>query len=408
VNVPERAPSFLDGITVVEVPGEYTFYAGALLAMFGADVVVVEPPGGHPHRRRGPLVAEQPDGDGLFWLHFYRGRRSMVIDLDAPSGREELRSLLEGADVFLSGDDSGALEAGGLTFPAVQATLPGLIWTSVTAFGAAEVTSAIPATDLTLMAGAGPIWSCGYDDHDVPPVRPGEHHAAHTAGVFATIATLAALWERCDSGLGQFVDVSASAALNVTTEAATFTWLVAQETVQRMTGRHAAVEPSEALQIVAADGRMVQTGHVALTPALQAALLSWLDELELGDGLAATLDTATGVRDALRVIAEHLTSRDFFLGAQARGIPAGVLLAPEDLLEDEHVRARGFIAPMFYEELGRAAGDAGAPFRASATPCVVDVRAPRRTVVIDEPPERHRTGTRSPRELANIHWTRVT
>ena len=374
--------SFLDGLTVVEFPGEYTFYAGALLAMFGADVIVVEPPGGHEHRTRGPRLVGRPDiEEGLFWWHFYRGRRSAVIDLEAPDGPDALLGLLQSADVFLEGDERGVLDALGLTYPALQGTLAGLVWTSITAFGQAALIEDIPATDLTLMAASGQVWSCGYDDHDIPPVRPGEHHAAHTAGVLAAVATLAALWERFDSGLGQQVDVSAAAALNVTTEAATFSWLVAQQTVQRLTARHAAVEPSPPGLVPTSDGHLVQPGNAPLRPEVLSSVADWLESLGFSDdgggGGRAPEGGQLDARDALRTIAAATDARQFFLGAQARGVPAGIVYAPEDVLEDEHFRARGSFSSTFYEDLGRVVADAGPPFIASATPCVVDRPAPR-------------------------------
>ena len=42
----------LEGLRVVELASEHAAYAGKLLAEMGADVVLVEPPGGHPTRGR--------------------------------------------------------------------------------------------------------------------------------------------------------------------------------------------------------------------------------------------------------------------------------------------------------------------------------------------------------------------
>ena len=112
---------------------------------------------------------------------------------------------------------------------------------SVTPFGRTSSRAREPVTDLTLQAGAGPVWSCGYDDHLLPPVRPGGNQGYHTACLWAVEAAMVALYARQTLGFGQHVDVSMYAASNVTTEAATYEWLVAQATVQRQTFRHAAV-----------------------------------------------------------------------------------------------------------------------------------------------------------------------
>ena len=62
------------------------------------------------------------------------------------------------------------------------------------------------------------MWSCGYDDHSIPPVRGGGNQGYQTASLHAVIALLAAVLHRDVTGRGQFIDVSMHAAVNVTTE----------------------------------------------------------------------------------------------------------------------------------------------------------------------------------------------
>ena len=100
---------------------------------------------------------------------------------------------------------------------------------SVTPFGRTTSRAHEPATDLTLLAGGGPVWSCGYDDHSLPPVRGGGNQAFHIGSTFAVMGALTAVLHRDVTGRGQHVDVSMHAAANVTTESGSFDWLVAQE-----------------------------------------------------------------------------------------------------------------------------------------------------------------------------------
>ena len=74
------------------------------------------------------------------------------------------------------------------------------------------------------------------------------------------MSTLTAWLQREVSGLGQLVDVNMHAAVNVTTEAATYEYLVAGNTVQRMTSRHAGVNPTTTSIAPAGDGRLIHTG----------------------------------------------------------------------------------------------------------------------------------------------------
>src|SRR5262249_43730708 len=103
----------------------------------------------------------------------------------------------------------------------------------------------------------------------------------HTGCHFAVMSALTALLHRMSSGRGQFIDVSLHAASNVTTEAASYSWLVARETVQRQTGRHAATIMTGDTQMQCKDGRWVNTGVPPRYPAEFASMLGWIRELGL-------------------------------------------------------------------------------------------------------------------------------
>src|SRR5262249_6065774 len=82
-------------------------------------------------------------------------------------------------------------------------------------------------------------------------------------------------------------------------------------------------------------------------------------------------------RDALVLIASKLPGFEFFRQAQERGIPVGVIYAPEEVLDDPHFRARGFPVEVDHEDLGRKVTYPGAPYRFLRTPWRIARRAPR-------------------------------
>ncbi|HEY6533852.1 MAG TPA: CoA transferase, partial [Acidimicrobiales bacterium] len=85
----EPMVAILEGLRVVELASDRAAYAGKLLGDLGADVVVVEPPGGHPSRRYGPFVDDEPDPDRcLWWWNYNTSKRSVVLDLDDEEGRD--------------------------------------------------------------------------------------------------------------------------------------------------------------------------------------------------------------------------------------------------------------------------------------------------------------------------------
>jgi len=389
----------LDGIRVVELSHERCAFAGKLLADMGADVIVVEPPEGSALRRWGPFVDDTPDPErSLAWWHYNTSKRGIVLDLEQDAGRDALRKLVAGVDLVLEAEDPGRLAGCGLDHP--DLAHPALIWISITPFGRSGPGRADLTTDLTVLARGGPVWSCGYDDHSLPPVRGLGFQGYNTACHYAVMSALTALLARGAGAPGQFVDVSMHAAANVTTEMASYNYLVQGTTVQRQTGRHALETPSLPSQVRCADGRYVNTGVPRRQPREYAGLLAWLREqggeaevpeavfLEMGaqrDFIDLSKigqdDEVTAIfaagREALNFLAARLSAYDFFVGAQRAGLPVGVIYAPEEAFEDPHFVARGFPTPVEHPELGRSVRYPGAPYRFEKTPWRISRRAPR-------------------------------
>jgi crotonobetainyl-CoA:carnitine CoA-transferase CaiB-like acyl-CoA transferase len=393
-------PGPLDGRRVVELASEHAAFAGKLLAELGAEVVVVEPPGGHHSRSFEPFVDDRPGAErSLWWWHYNASKLGVVLDLDDERDRDRFRRLVATADVVLEGEPPARLGALGIDHADLRAARPELIWVSVTPFGRDGPRAHEPAVDLTVLAGGGPVWSCGYDDHSLPPVRGGGNQGYQTACLWAVLGALTAVVVRDRTGVGQHVDVSMHAAANVTTEAASYEWLVARRTVQRQTGRHAGVQPTMSSRAVAADGRDVHTGVPPRRAEELRALLDWLTELGLRDEFEEAFFLELGIqrgeihfseigrdaeataifgacRGAVSLIASKLSAHDFFVGAQRRGLACGIVAAPEEVIENEHFVARRFPVPVFHDDLGREVVYPGAPFLAPASPWRLTRRAP--------------------------------
>jgi crotonobetainyl-CoA:carnitine CoA-transferase CaiB-like acyl-CoA transferase len=182
--------TLLDGLRVVDLAGEPAAIAGRVLADLGADVVVVEPPGGHPLR-------EQPHR----WTAWAAGKRS--LDVRGPDD-PRLDALLRTADAVI--DTPGFPGA----FELDPARASDAVWLSVTPFGLTGPRSSWRASDLGVLAASGNMYSTG--DPDRPPVRCTEPSGyAHTGGE-AAFAVLTALWtghpHRIDLSMQECVDVA--------------------------------------------------------------------------------------------------------------------------------------------------------------------------------------------------------
>ncbi len=394
--------SVLEEIRVVELAGEPIAYAGKLLADMGADVILVEPPVGDASRLFPPFLDDVRDPErSLHFWHYHTSKRGVVCDLDDPRQRDRLLKLIDTADVLLEAEQPGRLMDLGMDYDVLSLTNPGLVHVAVTPYGRHEAASQLPATDLTLMAAGGPPWSCGYDDHSLPPVRGWGKQAFHTGSHFAVMSALTALLHRGAGGPGQFVDVSITAALNVTTEAASYTWLVNGGTVQRQTGRHAATRSTGETQMRCADGRWVNTGVPPRFPVEFGRLLAWLERLGLKEefpeavflemganwegpfdlSLIGSDETITAIfssgREGLQLIASRISAYEFFIGCQDAGLAVGVIYSPEEVFEDPHFVARGYPTEVRHDDLDRSFRYPGAPYRFTRTPWAISRRAPK-------------------------------
>ncbi|MEX1022122.1 MAG: CoA transferase [Dehalococcoidia bacterium] len=210
--------SALGDLRVIELADRHTALCGKLLADMGADVVLVEPPGGAPHRLRGPFLGAPDPSRGARFVYENAGKRSVTADLQEEAGRESLHDLLAEADFFIEGTKPGALEALGLGYESLAERHPRLIVVSITDFGQDGPWAAHEATDLISMALGGVAYLGGFPD--TAPARIGGAQASNIGGLHAACASMLALHQRATTGRGQRVDVSLHEAVAYTQEIA--------------------------------------------------------------------------------------------------------------------------------------------------------------------------------------------
>jgi crotonobetainyl-CoA:carnitine CoA-transferase CaiB-like acyl-CoA transferase len=190
---------------------------GQALGDLGADVILLEPPGGNDARRAGPFLGGQshPDRSLSFWA-VNRNKRSVTVDITKPDGRDVFHRLVAGADFVLESFAPGYLPSLGLGYEALAAVNPRTILVSMTPFGQAGPKAGWAASDLTIMAASGAMSLTGDDDR--APVRLSLPQAMLHAGAEAGCGALIAHFARLNDGLGQHVDVSAQEAAMMATQ----------------------------------------------------------------------------------------------------------------------------------------------------------------------------------------------
>lgn len=343
-------------------------YCGLLLALHGADVIKVEPPGGERLRYRSTDGIETHE-----FMMLNSNKRSLVIDLKCEQGRALFLDLIDQVDVVIENFAPGAMERLGLDPAALIARNQRLIYASGKGYGNDGPYAHMPAMDITVQAMSGAIASTGFPDG--PPVKAGPAFADIMGGVhlFAGIAT--ALYQREKTGRGQMVEVS----MHDTIYPALASILgglyndPAHQPPERTGNRHSGMAVAPYNVYRAADG------YIAIMSANERHALG---VLELVGGEAMTRDPRFAERrarlaniDALDAEVEGWTSRFDRWTLVARladaGVPSAPVLTIREVADDPHLRARGMIREVEHPVRGTVPVPAS-PIRLSDSP--VEVR----------------------------------
>lgn len=195
----------LKNITVLDLTQNIAGpFCTQLLGDFGADVIKVERPLlGDDARKWAPPASH---GIGTAFLSVNRNKRSVGIDLSLPQGRDVVRHLAGKADVLVHAVRPGSLEARGLGYEDLQATNPRLVYCAVSAFGETGPLARDPGYDPLIQAFTGIMSVTGHPDR--PPARAGISVIDMGTGMWAFIGTLAALYQRKETGRGARVSTS--------------------------------------------------------------------------------------------------------------------------------------------------------------------------------------------------------
>ena len=177
--------------------------AGQYLGDMGADVIKLEPPEGDLTRAIGPRRSPRM---GAFFMTSNRSKRSIVVDLKRPEGREVLQRLVAKTDVVLHSMRTPAANRLGLDYATLARTNPSLVYCHVTGYGDEGPYGGRPAYDDIIQAASGLAMLqqvVGGQPRFIPTII-----ADKISGVHAAYAIVLALMHRLRTGEGQQVDVA--------------------------------------------------------------------------------------------------------------------------------------------------------------------------------------------------------
>jgi formyl-CoA transferase len=193
-----------DGIEVIEL-GQFVAvpYAGQLLADGGAHVIKVEPREGEASRHLAPLAP----GESRHFLLRNRGKHALPLDLKHPHAREILDGLLARADVVLTNLRPGLAAELALDYENLAPRFPRLVVGNVTAFGARGPDAGLAGMDMVVQARSG-LMTTGGRMKDGLPTTGESPFADYMAAVLLAFGVASALFQRVETGRGSRVDVS--------------------------------------------------------------------------------------------------------------------------------------------------------------------------------------------------------
>jgi crotonobetainyl-CoA:carnitine CoA-transferase CaiB-like acyl-CoA transferase len=177
-------------------------HCAMLLAVYGAEVIKVEPPEGDWSRYLGTTYGNHTALSAVF----NRGKRSLCLDLKRDEGIRIARQLARDSDVFIEGFRPGVADRLGLGYETLASDNPGLIYLSVSGFGQDGPYARRPGSDSVAQAFSGLV-SVNIGN-DKTPHRVGSPVSDVATGVYAFQAIATALFARASVGTGRWIDVN--------------------------------------------------------------------------------------------------------------------------------------------------------------------------------------------------------
>lgn len=341
-------------------------YCTKLLADYGAEVIKVEPPEGDISRRYGPFPDDVPDDDksGLF-LHLNTNKKSITLDITTATGTIILKRLLAKAQVLVESYPPGYLSSQGLGFDHLRQEFPSLVAVSITPFGQSGPYRDYKANSIAAMALSGLMYVTGNPDRE--PLTTGGEPAEYFAGLCAWVSTLAALEYVAQGGQGQHIDISLWESLSAADEYNTLMYSLWGAIRRRYYSRHPFLYP--------ADIYPCKDGYVVVVPAaagfpMGMAIMIEKPEMAANPLFISNWDRILQWQQMDQVIGPWLQEhgwREILERAQELRMPFAAVPTTADLLENDHLQARGFFVEVAHPAAGRLR-QAGAPFKMSKTP----------------------------------------
>ena len=363
--------SVLNGVRVLDF-GRFIAgpYCGALLGDLGAEVIRVEKVDGSEDRFTAPV---SDDGPGSGFLQLNRNKLGFTLNPRKPEGQEVLKKLVATADVVIANLPPDTLESMGMDYASLKAVKADIILVTSTAFGSDGPYATRVGFDGVAQAMSGNMHLTG---HEAEPMKNYFPYVDFTTACLNALSTLAAIIHKSQTGEGQHVEgCLLASALTVANGS-----LIEQAAlnVNRVaTGnRGQTAAPVDVFQTQ--DGWILV--QVVGNPLYErwAKLMGepmWLDEEKFGTDLARG-ENAILISERMAKWTATRTTEEAVGELEAARIPCGEVLSPQQALDNEQVKAMGFLVDTPYPGLDKMTPVARMPMNFSTIDNSIKSRAP--------------------------------
>ncbi|MBE3572004.1 MAG: CoA transferase [Moorella humiferrea] len=360
----------LNGIKVIDLTRVLAGpFCTMILGDLGADVIKIEAPEGDEARNFGPFVK----GESAYFMSINRNKRSMVLNLKDPRGREILKELVRQADVLVENFRPGTTAKLGISYEELYPLNPRLIYASCSGFGQTGPYRGRPAYDIIIQAMGGIMSITGQPGGE--PTRVGASIGDITAALFTVIGILAALAERERSGKGQYIDISMLDCQVAILENAIARYSVAGEVPKPIGNRHPSITPFTTLR--------TRDGYIVIAVGNDNLWRKFCEAVKrpdlIDDPRFKTNPLRTQNWDELYPILcsifSEYTSEEALAVMEAAGVPCGPLQDVGQVFHDPQIRHREMVLPIEHPVAG-SLWMAGTPLKLSRTPGKIARPAP--------------------------------
>ena len=349
-------------------------WAGQIFGDLGAEVIKVERPGsGDDTRHWGPPYIKDAEGndsrEAAYFQSANRNKQSLTLDFTQSEGQRLVRELIAQCDVLLENFKVGGLAAYGLDYESLKAINPRLIYCSITGFGQSGPYAKRAGYDFMIQGLGGLMSLTGRPEGEegAGPMKVGVALTDILTGLYATVGVLAALNQREQSGVGQYIDVALLDVQVACLANQAMNYLATGVSPKRLGNAHPNIVPYQ--DFPSADGNFIlavgNDGQFRKFCEV-AGIANFADDPRFVTNKARVAHRAELI-PLLRQATVFKTTAQWIELLEKAGVPCGPINDLQQVFADPQVQARGLRLDL-PNALGSSTPQVASPLRLSATP----------------------------------------